>query len=60
VRTRHLTPAPDPGRELRQFTAADGLTTASVMANYRDRDGELWLGGTGVFRFTGTRFERVH
>lgn len=48
------------GHELRQFGAADGLTTASVMAIYRDRDGVLWLGGTGVFRFTGTRFERVH
>ena len=48
------------GRTLQQFTAADGLTTESVMAIHRDRDGELWLGGTGVFRFTGTRFERVH
>lgn len=48
------------GRALRQFTANDGLTTASVMAIYCDHVGELWLGGTGVFRFTGTRFERVH
>lgn len=48
------------GRELRQFTASDGLTTANVMAIYRDRDGTLWLGGTGVFRLAGQRFERVH
>lgn len=48
------------GRTLRQFTANDGLTTASVMAIYCDHDGELWLGGTGVFRFTGSRFERVY
>jgi ligand-binding sensor domain-containing protein len=48
------------GRELRQFTASDGLTTANVMSIYCDRDGVLWLGGTGVFRFTGSRFERVH
>ena len=48
------------GRELRQFTASDGLTTASVMAIYCDRDGTLWLGGAGVFRLTGQRFERVH
>ena len=48
------------GRDLRQFTASDGLTSASVMAIYRDRDGVLWLGGTGVFRFDGSRFERVH
>ncbi|MEY3026354.1 MAG: hypothetical protein RLZZ238_1251, partial [Planctomycetota bacterium] len=48
------------GRELRQFTASDGLTTANVMAIHCDRDGTLWLGGTGVFRLTGQRFERVH
>lgn len=48
------------GRDLRQFTSKDGLTTADVMTMYRDRDGTLWLGGIGVFRFTGTRFERVH
>lgn len=48
------------GHELRQFGAADGLTAPSVMAIHRDRDGVLWLGGNGVFRFTGTRFERVH
>jgi ligand-binding sensor domain-containing protein len=48
------------GRELRQFTARDGLATASVMAIYCDRDGTLWLGGTGVFRLKGQRFERVH
>jgi len=44
---------------LPQFTAKDGLTTESVMAIYRDRDGELWLGGTGVFRLEGDRFERI-
>jgi ligand-binding sensor domain-containing protein len=48
------------GRELRQFTASDGLTTANVMAIHCDRDGTLWLGSTGVFRLTGQRFERVH
>jgi hypothetical protein len=48
------------GRDLRQFTASDGLTTANVMAISCDRDGTLWLGGTGVFRLNGQRFERVH
>ncbi|MFM7800464.1 MAG: two-component regulator propeller domain-containing protein, partial [Planctomycetota bacterium] len=48
------------GHGLRQFTASDGLTSASVMAIHCDRDGVLWLGGTGVFRFDGSRFERVH
>ncbi|MFM7051067.1 MAG: two-component regulator propeller domain-containing protein [Planctomycetota bacterium] len=48
------------GHGLRQFTASDGLTTTSVMSIYLDRDGVLWLGGVGVFRFNGSRFERVH
>lgn len=48
------------GRALRQFTSEDGLTTPHVMCIYRDRDGVLWLGGSGVFRFDGRRFERVH
>jgi streptogramin lyase len=48
------------GRDLRQFTVGDGLTTADVMAIFCDRDGTLWLGGIGVFRLTGQRFERVH
>jgi len=48
------------GHGLRQFTASDGLTSASVMAIHCDRDGALWLGGTGVFRFDGSRVERVH
>lgn len=48
------------GRTLKQFNEHDGLTTANVMAIYCDHDGELWLGGTGVFRCTGDRFERVY
>ncbi len=48
------------GHTLTQFTAKDGLTTADVMAIYQDRSGDLWLGGNGVFRFDGARFERVH
>jgi len=48
------------GRGLRQFTARDGLTTPSVMTIFCDRDGAIWVGGTGVFRFTGERFERVY
>jgi ligand-binding sensor domain-containing protein len=48
------------GRDLRQFTASDGLTTVDVMAIFCDRDGTLWLGGIGVFRLNGQRFERVH
>ena len=44
---------------LRQFTALDGLTTPAVLVVYRDRRGDLWLGGDGVFRREGVRFERV-
>ena len=46
------------GTSMRQFTAADGLTTATVMGIATDRHGDLWLAGDGVFRFDGERFER--
>ena len=48
------------GHTLRQFTARDGLTTQSVMSIHCDHEGVLWVGGTGVFRFDGSRFERVY
>ena len=48
------------GRELQQFTAKDGLITPDVTTIARGRNDELWFGGIGVFRFTETRFERVH
>jgi len=41
-------------------SARDGLTTKDVMAIYRDRAGDLWVGGTGVFRFNGTSFDRMY
>jgi ligand-binding sensor domain-containing protein len=46
------------GATLRQFTEADGLDTKQVTAIYTDRQGDLWLGGQGVFRFNGTTFEK--
>lgn len=46
------------GTAVRQFTAADGLATPSVMGICTDQDGDLWLAGSGVFRFDGARFER--
>jgi len=46
------------GTSVKNFTAADGLTTKDVMGIYTDRNGDLWLAGNGVFRFDGTRFER--
>ena len=48
------------GRTLRHFDARDGLTTKDVMSIYRDRAGDLWIGGEGVFRFNGTSFDRMH
>lgn len=46
------------GASLRQFTDRDGLQTKQVMAIYKDRDGDLLLGGQGVYRFNGTEFEK--
>ena len=46
------------GTSMKQFTAADGLTSTDIMGIYTDRNGDLWLAGNGVFRFDGTRFER--
>jgi ligand-binding sensor domain-containing protein len=46
------------GVTLRQFTEADGLNTKQVTAIYTDRQGDLWVGGNGVFKFNGTAFER--
>ena len=48
------------GHTLRQFGERDGLTTKDVMAIYRDRAGDLWLGGKGVFRFNGETFDRMY
>jgi hypothetical protein len=30
------------------------------MAIYRDRAGDLWVGGKGVFRFNGISFDRMY
>lgn len=48
------------GESLRNFSAKDGLTSRGITAIYRDRRGDLWLGGTGVFKFNGESFDRVH
>lgn len=46
------------GATLRQFTEEDGLETKQVFGIYTDHQGDLWLGGNGVFKFNGTAFER--
>ena len=48
------------GESLRNFTEEDGLTSKGVMAIYKDRRGDLWLGGDGVFKFNGESFDRIH
>jgi ligand-binding sensor domain-containing protein len=48
------------GRTLRQFAVNEGLTIKDVMSIYKDRAGDLWVGGKGVFRLNGDRFVRVH
>lgn len=48
------------GASLRNFTAKEGLTSDGILAIYRDRRGDLWLAGDGVFRFNGASFERIH
>lgn len=47
------------GKTVRHFGAEDGLTTTDVFGIYRDRNGDLWLAGHGVFRWNGASFERV-
>lgn len=48
------------GRSLRNFGAADGLTSKDIMCIYTDRRGDLWLAGNGVFKFNGASFDRFH
>ena len=45
---------------LKNYSAADGLTSKDIMAIYTDRDGNLWLAGNGVFKFNGASFDRIH
>ncbi len=48
------------GKSLRNFSAADGLTSKEIQAIYTDRRGDLWVAGSGVFKFNGTSFDRIH
>lgn len=48
------------GESLRNFTAADGLDTADILAISTDRRGNLWVTGHGVYQFNGESFERMH
>jgi formylglycine-generating enzyme required for sulfatase activity len=48
------------GESLRQFTEADGLASEGVMVIFKDSQGELLLGGNGVFQLSGETFRRIH
>jgi ligand-binding sensor domain-containing protein len=48
------------GKSLRNYTAADGLTSKDILCIYTDRRGDLWLAGNGVFKFNGASFDRIH
>ena len=48
------------GDSLRNFTEEDGLTSKGIMVIYKDRRGDLWLGGDGVYKFNGVSFDRIH
>jgi len=48
------------GLSLRNFTAEDGLTSKDILCITTDRHGDLWVSGNGVFKFDGTRFDRIH
>ncbi len=48
------------GKSIRNYTAADGLTSKDIMGIYTDRHGDPWLAGNGVFKFNGASFDRIH
>jgi len=47
------------GKTVRHFGAADGLTSEDIVCIYTDRRGDLWLAGSGVFRWNGTALDAM-
>ena len=43
---------------MRNFSERDGLTSKGITAIYRDKRGDLWIGGEGVYKFNGKSFDR--
>jgi ligand-binding sensor domain-containing protein len=48
------------GSSVKNFTEKDGLEGAFIMTIYKSKQGELWFGGNGVYRFNGKSFERIY
>lgn len=48
------------GKTVKNFTEKDGLEGKFISTIYKSRQGELWFGGSGVYRFNGKSFERIY
>ena len=48
------------GKTVKNFTEKDGLGDTFISTIYKSKQGELWFGGNGVYRFNGGSFERIY
>jgi ligand-binding sensor domain-containing protein len=48
------------GNSVKNFTQADGLGSQFIWTIHKSKQGELWFGGNGVYRFNGKSFERKY
>lgn len=48
------------GKAATNFTEKDGLPGQFIYTIYKSKNGDLWFGGIGVYRFNGTSFERMY
>lgn len=48
------------GQTIKNFTAKHGLEGNFIYTIYKSKRGELWFGGSGVWRFNGGIFERLY
>ena len=48
------------GTSITNFTEKDGLGPTFISTIYKSKQGELWFGGNGVYRFNGKSFERIY
>ncbi len=48
------------GNSVKNFTEKDGLGHTFISTIYKSKQGELWFGGNGVYRFNGKSFERIY
>ena len=48
------------GNAVKNFTEKDGLERTFILTIYKSKQGALWFGGNGVYRFNGKSFERIY